>query len=197
MKKLSLRAICHCAILVAMEVVLNRFCSIQTPFLKIGVNFIPILMGAMLYGPIGGAIVGGLGDLIGALLFPFGPYHPGFSICGALMGAVFGFFLYQNSRVFDNKNRVRFWLNMVVPVVANSVIFALFLNTLWISQLYDSKTYWGFFISRIPQELGMGAVKLIFIPILVPIARQLRKLGLVRYVDRTKVQIVKEEDAQE
>lgn len=113
------------------------------------------------------------------------------------MGAVFGFFLYQNSRVFDNKNRVRFWRNMVVPVVANSVIFALFLNTLWISQLYDSKTYWGFFISRIPQELGMGAVKLIFIPILVPIARQLRKLGLVRYVDRTKVQVVKEEDAQE
>ena len=77
------------------------------------------------------------------------------------------------------------------------VIFALFLNTIWISQLYDSKTYWGFFISRIPQELGMGAVKLIFIPILVPIARQLRKLGLVRYVDRTKVQVVKEEDAQE
>lgn len=181
MKKLSLRAICHCAILVALEVVLNRFCSIQTPFLKIGLSFIPVVMAAMLYGPVGGAVVGGLSDFIGAVLFPYGPYHPGFSVCGALMGAVYGLFLYQNSTRFDNKGHVRFWPNVLVPVVFNCVVFALIFNTLWISQLYDSKSYWGYFLGRIPQELGMGAVKLILIPALAPIARQLRKLGLVSY----------------
>ncbi|MBQ8974667.1 MAG: folate family ECF transporter S component [Oscillospiraceae bacterium] len=186
MSKFSLRAICHCAILVALEVVLNRFCSIQTPFLKIGFSFVAVVMGAILYGPIGGAVVGGLGDLIGAILFPFGPYHPGFSICGALMGAIYGFFLWQESKRFDNSNRARFWPNIVLPVVINAVIIALFLNTLWISQLYSSKTYWGYFVGRIPQELGLGVVKLIIIPVLYPIAKQLRKSGLVanRKVDR-------------
>jgi riboflavin transporter FmnP len=41
--------------LVAMEIVLNRFVSIKTPFLKIGLSFVPVVMGAMLYGPVGGA----------------------------------------------------------------------------------------------------------------------------------------------
>jgi len=180
MKKLSIRAICQCAILVALEIVLNRFCSIQTPFLKIGVAFVAVVMGAMTYGPIGGAIVGGLGDMIGALLFPFGPYHPGFTVCAALMGALYGIFLHQNSTRFDN-NKLRFFPNVVFPVLFNSLIIALFINTLWISQLYDSKTYWGFFVGRIPQELGMTVVKLAVIPSLAPLARQLHKLGIVSY----------------
>jgi ECF transporter S component (folate family) len=181
MKKLSLRAICQCAALVALEVVLNRFCSIQTPFLKIGVAFVAVVMGAMLYGPVGGAIVGGLGDLIGAILFPVGTYHPGFTVCGAIMGAVYGWFLYMNSTRFDNREHLKFFPNVVVPVVFNAAVIALVFNTLWISQLYSSKTYWGYFISRIPQELGLGAVKLVVIPLLAPIARQLRRLGLVNY----------------
>lgn len=178
-KRFSLRAICQCALLVALEIVLNRFCSIPTPFLKIGVAFVAVVMGAMLYGPVGGAIVGGLGDIIGANLFPVGPYHPGFTICAALMGVVYGWFLDMRSERFDNKLSIKFWPNVVVPVVFNAVVLALVLNTLWISQLYDSKSYWGYFISRVPQELGLGAVKLAVIPLLAPAARRLYKLKLV------------------
>lgn len=189
MKKLSLRAFCQIAILVALEVVLNRFCSIQTPFLKIGVAFVAVVMGAMLYGPIGGALVGGLGDFIGALLFPFGPYHPGFTICAAAIGAIFGIFMHIGSTRFDNSRSLRFFPNVVVPVVFNCIVIALIFNTLWIAQLYSSKTYWGYFIGRIPQELGLGAVKLAVIPLLAPIARQLRKLGLVDTNIKVEAQI--------
>jgi len=169
MKKISLQALIRCAMLVAMEVMLNRFVSIKTPFLKIGLSFVPVVMGGMLYGPIGGAVVGGLGDMIGAILFPDGPYHPGFTFCGAAMGALYGLFLRQRP---GEKGAVRLWPDVIVPVAANCIVFALLLNTLWISQLYDSKTYWGYFVSRIPQELGMGAVKLILIPALAPPARR-------------------------
>lgn len=179
MKKLSLRAVCQCALLIALNVVLDRFCSVKTPFLNIGFAFIPVVMGAMLYGPVGGAVVGGLGDMLGAILFPIGPYHPGFSVCGALMGAVFGYFISVRSKRFDNHVRLRFWPNTLLPVLFNCIVFALLLNTLWISQLYDSKSYWGYFISRIPQELGLGAVKLAVIPLIAPIARRLCRLGLV------------------
>ena len=180
MKKLSLRSICHLAILVALEVVLNRFLSIQTPFLKIGFSFVPVVMGGMLYGPLGGALVGGLGDMVGALLFPFGPYHPGFSICGALMGAAYGWFMYMGSARFPNRERLALWPNVIVPVALACFVAGLLLNTLWVSHLYGSRTYWGWFIYRVPDEIGMAAVKIIVSPLLAPLARQLYKMGIVR-----------------
>ncbi len=175
-KLLSIQAICHLSVLVALEVILNRFCTIQTPFLKIGVSFVAVVLGGLLYGPVGGAIVGGLGDMIGALLFPFGPYHPGFSFCGALMGAVYGFFLDLHSKHFPNSVHIPLWPNIVVPMVFNCAVVGLLINTLWISQLYDSKSYWGYFISRIPQEAGLSVVKTVVTPALIPIARQVQKL---------------------
>ena len=178
MKKLSVKAFCHLAVLLALEVVLNRFLSIQTPFLKIGFSFVPVVMAGMLYGPVGGAVVCGLGDMVGALLFPFGPYHPGFSICGALMGAVYGWFLYLGSRRFDNRERLHLWPSVIVPVLFNCLVVGLMLNTLWVSQLYGSRTYWGWFIYRVPDEIGMAAVKVAVTPLLAPLARRLYNLGV-------------------
>ena len=180
MKKLSLRSLCHLAILVALEVVLNRVLSIQTPFLKIGLSFVPVVMGGMLYGPLGGAIIGGLGDMIGALLFPFGPYHPGFSVCGALMGAAYGWFMYIGSARYDNREHMRLWPNVIVPVALACFVAGLLLNTLWVSQLYGSRTYWGWFIYRVPDEIGMAVVKTVLCPVLAPLARQLYKLSVVK-----------------
>ena len=89
---------------------------------------------------------------------------------------------YRSAAVYPmHFHRLRFWPNVLVPVLINSLILSLVLNTLWISQLYSSKSYWGYFLSRIPQELGLGAVRLIVIPLLAPIARQLCKLGFVKY----------------
>lgn len=173
MKKNTLRKICRLAILVALEVVLNRFLSIQTPFLKIGLSFVPVVMGGMLYGPLGGATVGGLGDMLGALLFPFGPYHPGFSVCAAVMGAAYGWFMDLGSTRFDNRTRLRMWPNVIVPVVFNCAVVGLLINTLWISQLYGSKTYWGWLVYRIPDEIGMAVVKVVITPLLAPVARRL------------------------
>ena len=72
-KGMTVRVITTSAVLVALEIVLNRFCSINTFGWKIGFSFVPVVAAAVVYGPVVGAIVGGLGDLIGALLFPIGP----------------------------------------------------------------------------------------------------------------------------
>ena len=93
--RFSLRLITACAMMTALSVVLNRFCSIHTWGWTIGFAFVPVALAAIVYGPAAGAVVGALADLIGALLFPFGPYHPGFTVVGALMGAVYGIFLFE------------------------------------------------------------------------------------------------------
>ena len=75
MKKRSistLEALVCLAVLTALQVVLSRFLSIQLWNMKFGFSFVPVMLAAYLYGPLGAAAVYSAGDLIGALLFPTG-----------------------------------------------------------------------------------------------------------------------------
>lgn len=181
----TLRIITFTALLVALEIVLNRFCSINTAGWKIGFSFVPVVVAALIYGPTVGAIVGGLGDLIGALLFPIGPYFPGFTVCAALIGFIYGMFLYRgddNRRtiggfsLFKNDSNVRF-IHILVPVLINCIVIGLFINTTWVSILYGSKTYWGWFMYRLPEYALMIPVKIIIIPALVKLCGELKKIA--------------------
>ena len=103
MTRFSLRTLLTLSLLTALEIVLNRFLSINAWNIKIGFSFVPVVIGAMLYGPLGGAVVGALGDFIGALLFPIGPYFPGFTLTAFLTGAVFGLLLKKGDLVTLNQ----------------------------------------------------------------------------------------------
>ena len=48
-KKFPIRTLCQVALLIAIEVVLNRFGSINTNGWKIGVSFLPLVVCAILY----------------------------------------------------------------------------------------------------------------------------------------------------
>jgi len=166
----NLRWLCTCAMLVALEIVLNRFCSINTAGLKIGFSFVPPMLAAMLYGPGTAALVYALSDFLGALLFPIGQYHPGFTICAALMGLMLGLLLHKEHLHF---------LHILIPVLVNCLVLGLLVNTFWVSQLYGSKTYWGWFLYRLPEYAVLIPVQILFAPFLHRLARTLRKSGLV------------------
>ena len=166
--RIPLRLITACAMMAALSVVLNRFCSIHTAGWTIGFAFVPVALIAIVYGPTAGAVVGGLADLIGALLFPFGSYHPGFTVIGALMGAVYGWFLY-------NRKPVRFFLHILTPALINNLLLGLFVNTVWVSQLYGSRTHWGWFVYRLPEYAVLVPLNLILLPVLIKLAGQIKK----------------------
>lgn len=176
-KGLTVRVITTSAILVALEIVLNRFCSINTFGWKIGFSFVPVVAAAVIYGPAVGAIVGGLGDLIGALLFPIGPYFPGFTVCAALMGAVYGLFLYRGENSFSlfKGDKVNLFRHVVPAVLINGIVLGLFVNTVWVSILYGSKTYWGWFMYRLPEYALMVPVKIIIIPVIIKLCEKIKK----------------------
>ena len=134
-----------CAALIAAAIVLSRFLSINAWNLKIGFTFIPVFLAAYLYGPIGGALVGGVADLLGATLFPIGAYFPGFTLTCVLQGTVYGLLL--------NKKQT--------PVR----ILGLLLNTLWISILYGS-SFEALLVTRVVQCLIMIPVEFIVIGML-------------------------------
>lgn len=170
MKRQHLRTLVIAAMLVAVEIVLNRFLSINTIFLKIGFSFVPIVIAAVLFGPWVAGTVYAVADFLGALLFPIGPYFPGFTACAFAMGVTYGLFLSHP----DGK-KIRFWTNCLPPVLINNLVFGLFVNTLWISLLYDSKTYWGYFVSRLPEYLLLIPVTLALLPALLRLCGILKK----------------------
>lgn len=115
-------------LLTALEIVLSRFLSISAWNIKIGFSFVPIAIAAILFGPIPAAVVAALGDFVGAILFPIGPYFPGFTLTAFLTGLTFGLFLHKKQTLW----------NTGLAVGINQFILGLLLNTLWISVLYGS-----------------------------------------------------------
>lgn len=136
----NIRSLVIMAVLVSAEIVLSRFLSFSTWNLKIGFAFVPVVLAAMLLGPVRAAIVGGMADFLGAILFPIGAYFPGFTLTAALVGLVYGLFLYKKQT----------FLRVLCAVGINQLILSLFLNTYWISVLYDS-AYQALLVTRLTQ----------------------------------------------
>lgn len=123
MLKFDIKKMVLTAMLIAVEIVLSRFCSIATPIVKIGFAFLPIVVVAMMFGPLYAGIAGAAADFIGAILLPIGVYFPGFTLTAFLAGLTYGFFLYQKP-----KRLVR----ISIMVLAVSLFLHLGLNTVWI-----------------------------------------------------------------
>jgi ECF transporter S component (folate family) len=137
-------------LLIAIEIVLTRFVSIQAWNLRIGFGFIPIAIAGMMLGPIRAGIVAAVADVIGAILFPAGTFFPGFTLTALLVGILYGIFLYKKT----NTGRI------FMAIGIHQIILSLLLNTLWISILYGSP-YWPLFTTRILQTAIMLPVEAI------------------------------------
>ena len=143
-------------VLTAMEIVLSRFLSINAWNLKIGFGYVPLVAAAILLGPLYAGIVGALSDFLGAILFPIGPYFPGFTLTQFLMGLAYGLFLYRKES----------FPRTVGAVVLCQFVLGLFLNTLWISVLYGSP-YVPLLSTRVVQSAVLTAVELLTIPLII------------------------------
>ena len=141
------------ALLTALQVVLGNL--IQIPLLGKQFNFgsLPIIAAGALLGPVPAAIVGGLGDFIGAHLFPAGAYFPGFTLTSAIVGVLYALPLYRKQPC---------WIRAAVAAVLG-MIPNLFLNSLWLSMLYTSKAYWGWVAARASSYLIEIPVQVVLI----------------------------------
>ena len=169
--KISTKMLVTLAMLLALEIVLSRFLSIQTPITRIGFGFIPLVMAGILFGPIPAAIVAVLADVLGALLFPTGAYYPPLTVTSLLVGLTYGFFLHKIS--FNHKDATD-WLRIIGCVVVRQGVWALLLQSYWLS-LLQGITYKQSIVTRIPQVLILTVVEIIVIPILIKVADMLKK----------------------
>lgn len=170
MKKFDTKLVVTIGLLVAIHIILSRFLSINAWNIKIGFAFVPVFLAAWLYGPVPAALVGGLGDFLGAVLFPIGPYFPGFTLSCALTGIIFGLLLHKEQTL----------PRIVAAVVLNQFGVSLLLTTFWISILYGSP-YQVLLLTRVVQAALLAVVEFTTITALnrstVAIHRQLTRVA--------------------
>lgn len=141
------------ALLTAMQIVIARFLAIPvTESIRFSFSFIPVVIAARRFGIIGGMLVYGLGDFLGAIIFPTGgAYFPGFTLTAVISGLIYGLYLGKKSGT----------VRIVLSVLTSQVLCTLLMNSYWVSTLYGSD-FTAVLMSRVPQSIVMSILQIIF-----------------------------------
>ena len=143
------------ALLIAMQVVLARFGTINLGITRFSISFIPVVIAARRFGVLSSVIVYGLGDLVGAIAFPTtGAFNPCFTITAALSGLCFGLFLSKKASLG----------RILGAVLSSQILCTLLLNSFWLWYFYYSaeKGYPAVLLSRLPQSIVTAVVQIVF-----------------------------------
>jgi len=148
------------AMLLSVLLILSRFLSIKSSFLVISFSFIPMMLAGIYLGPKYSCLIAALGDLIGAILFPFGAYFPGFTISAALMGLIYGLFLYKKPG--EERKNLKFLIQLIISSIIVLVGIKIFLESAFLNVLYG-KAYLAVIASRVATQTIMIPVQVITI----------------------------------
>lgn len=141
------------ALLTAMQIILARYLVINvSESLRFSLSFIPVVIAARRFGIFGGMAVYGIGDFLGAIIFPTGgAFFPGFTVTAVIAGLIYGLFLSKKSGT----------VRIVLSVILSQLICTLLMNSYWLSVLMGSE-FTAIFISRIPQAIIMSILQIVF-----------------------------------
>lgn len=120
---------------IALSIVLTRVFSAHViiagvPGARLAIGFVPIILASVILGPYFGMMVGAASDIIGFMLFPIGIYFPPITLTSALVGLL----PYLIFRVLGKRKE---WIRILSAVFVTQVSCSMFLQTLWISLLYN------------------------------------------------------------
>lgn len=165
------------AMFIALSIVTTRFLSIETPYKRIGLGFIPVIVAAMYLSPLRAGIVGIIADLVGFFLFGKGVYFPGFTLTAFLGGFITSTFIegIKASKI----------VNVITSAIVSTFICDTLLNTLWVTMMKHQvtfKAYTSNMILRLPNHLLLIVLKIVITSILFwSLVKSVRIRGVERY----------------
>jgi ECF transporter S component (folate family) len=126
-KKCNTKKIVFAAMFISINVILTHVFSIQTPFIRIDLGFLPIVIFSILVGPVAGAVVAAISDVLGCLIFSPGMFYPGFTLSAFTSGMIYGLYFF-NKKISINR--------VILASITVFLLVDLCMNTLWLSILY-------------------------------------------------------------
>jgi len=131
MKKFNIRTLSTLSMLIAISIILSRFLSFYlTESLRVSLEYFPIILSGIIFGPIAGAVVGGLSDFLGSSLFSGTGFFPPLIVGPIMAGLLSGFF----AKYFF-KNKLDLWWKYIVLVMSVDLLCNLLWGTFALSLL--------------------------------------------------------------
>ena len=129
----STRNLAMMAALVAIQIILARFFSIQTDTLRISFESIPVVLAGMWLGPLCGAVVAVVSDVLGTIIQGFGAPFPPLVLGPLSVGILSGVsakYIFRSS-LSEAKDTWKVVATVVVTGILNSFLFGLIGSTLY------------------------------------------------------------------
>lgn len=149
----STKSIVLCAALIALYVAINTISIFVTQELKLGFTFLVLAVIGMQFGVVTGTLAGFLCDIIAYIVRPMGALHLGFSLTTALTVTLFALFLYRH--------KLSLW-RIIIARIATNLFLNLFLNTIWLSQLYGNG-FLALLPGRIYKNVGLLPLEILLL----------------------------------
>ena len=173
--------LCRLALLTAASFVLSITLTIKTPYLEITFKSLPVVVGALMFGPVGGGLVALFGELLAQMMGPYG-LMPTTVLWllppltrGLLLGAVAAAFSKR-----DNHLEKRPLMCYGVCLGASIVTSCVTTVCLWLDSLiyhyYNFALIFGSALVRFGKEIVVTAV---VTSLAIPMVRLLRRMGRV------------------
>ncbi len=141
------RVMVACAMLLAIEVVLNATVSVYLfSYLRLSFGYLAVAAAAFLFGPSPAMLIAALSDIIVFLIRPAGPFFPGFTLNAALGGLVYGLAFYRAKDVN--------WARVLVSQAVIAIVLHIALNTLWLSMTLGKG-----FVALLPARVLKNAIQ--------------------------------------
>lgn len=169
------------ALLVATSIILTRFLSFHLPMfgtnaIRVGLGHVPIILAGILFGPVAGAMVGVVSDILGTLLFSPFPYFPGFTVSAALTGIIPGLLI-----KLVEKQKVGI-VQMLGLVYVTELPTSIFMNTKFVSMISGVP----YAVLLLPRVAATAVMVLFYSIILIVLYNQLLKLDFIVQMRKNK-----------
>ncbi|AGX44822.1 folate family ECF transporter S component [Clostridium saccharobutylicum] len=123
----NVRNLVTASLLITIKLILDLFTIQISPVLHLSFEFLASSTIGMLFGPVGGAVCGGLSDIINYIINPKGVFFPGFTISAMVLGMIYGTLLYKKKVTF---------IRCIIAEILVVLIVDIILNTFFLSLLY-------------------------------------------------------------
>ena len=144
MKKTSVRQLTVSAMLLAVSVIFGLFKIPISQVSEIRLQFLPVAIDGMLFGPLYGGIVGALSDILCYIVRPTGPFFPGFTLSAAIQGVIYGLVLRKGQ---DLKH-------VILAQGIDCILISMILTPIWLKLLYGN-AFFAVFGARLLKVLIM------------------------------------------
>ena len=181
-KRFHIYKICMIALLTAVMVLLKRTIAIETPYFKFSFSSLPIVLAAMLFGPVEGAVVGLLGEFVAQVTGPYGlaPTTALYVAPAAIRGVVVGcgaLWCRRSGRRLESRPVLCYAvciLGAVMTTAGNTL-------SIWLESLMYHTSF-AAYLPGLPLRFATGIATAVGITtVCIPLVHALRRSGAVKY----------------